>query len=236
MSDTATAICAPSIAPATPRQRLLRWIELIAIFYLPPAIYALGVFRPPIILALLVMGALALTVLLRDPSFDRRQLWRFAGLHHEFRHVVLLFAIGIVVFIGLLAVFDPGKLFLLPRQRPGLWLLILVGYPLLSVYPQELLFRAYFFHRFACLFRPAWAMIIVNAAIFAWAHVLFQHWIPILATLVGGLIFAWRYDRRRSLAVVCVEHSLYGQLIFTIGLGQYFFHGSMHAMQKLMGG
>lgn len=238
MSPADDALTLPDDARASvpTRRLLLRWLELTGLFLVPPLLYTVGVFRPPIILALVVMAGLALWVLWRDPTFDRKQLWRAEGLRHEFRHVGLLFVAGAVLFIGLLAAFDPDRLFSLPRERPRLWLLILVGYPLLSVYPQEVLFRAYFFHRFDCLFRTPIAMIVVNAVVFAWAHVLFQHWIPIVATLVGGLLFAWRYDRRRSLAVVCVEHSLYGQLIFTIGLGEYFFHGSMHAMQTMTGG
>jgi membrane protease YdiL (CAAX protease family) len=41
----------------------------------------------------------------------------------------------------------------------------------------------------------------------------------------GGLIFAWRYLRTNSFWAVALEHALYGNLIFTIGLGVYFFTG-----------
>jgi hypothetical protein len=27
---------------------------------------------------------------------------------------------------------------------------------------------------------------------------------------------------------VCFEHALYGNLIFTVGLGEFFFHGAVH--------
>jgi len=53
--------------------------------------------------------------------------------------------------------------------------------------------------------------------------------LPLLAvvmTSIGGLIFGWRYMKSRSLAAVSFEHALYGQLVFTIGLGRYFYHGA----------
>ncbi len=48
-------------------------------------------------------------------------------------------------------------------------------------------------------------------------------------TIVGGWIFASRYRRTRSLFTVSVEHALYGMLVFTVGLGQYFYHGAAGA-------
>ena len=36
-------------------------------------------------------------------------------------------------------------------------------------------------------------------------------------------MFATTYQRYRSLALVCLEHAIYGCLIFTLGLGWYFY-------------
>jgi len=46
--------------------------------------------------------------------------------------------------------------------------------------------------------------------------------------VAGGWLFGGTYRRSRSLGLVCLEHALYGDLIFTVGLGQYFFHGALH--------
>jgi len=35
--------------------------------------------------------------------------------------------------------------------------------------------------------------------------------------------------------MVGIEHALYGCLIFTVGLGSYFFHGTMRMAQRLAG-
>ena len=35
--------------------------------------------------------------------------------------------------------------------------------------------------------------VVANAALFAFAHVIFESWITIAVSFLGGLIFAWRY-------------------------------------------
>jgi hypothetical protein len=48
-----------------------------------------------------------------------------------------------------------------------------------------------------------------------------------LLTLIGGWFFAETYARTRSMRLVWLEHALYGCLVFTIGLGDYFYHGNV---------
>jgi membrane protease YdiL (CAAX protease family) len=45
-------------------------------------------------------------------------------------------------------------------------------------------------------------------------------------TFVAGLLFAWRYQATGSLLVSSMEHALYGCYIFTVGLGELFYHGA----------
>jgi uncharacterized protein len=113
----------------------------------------------------------------------------------------------------------PHLFFTLPRQRPLFWAIIMVLYPLLSVWPQEMLYRSFLFHRFRPLFRSDLALILVSAIAFGFAHIIFLNWIAIAMTIAGGLLFARDYARHHSLPLTCLEHSLYGCLIFTIGLG-----------------
>ncbi|HNU08474.1 MAG TPA: VCBS repeat-containing protein, partial [Pyrinomonadaceae bacterium] len=44
----------------------------------------------------------------------------------------------------------------LPREAPGILVLIAIGYPWLSAYPQEITHRAFFFHRYAGILPGAW--------------------------------------------------------------------------------
>jgi membrane protease YdiL (CAAX protease family) len=106
--------------------------------------------------------------------------------------------------------------------------MIIAAYPIFSVYPQGLIYRAFFFHRYHSLLRldPAardWLMILLSAATFALMHILFHNWIALALTFPGGILFARRYIDTRSLCVSSLEHALYGCFLFTIGLGQYFY-------------
>jgi hypothetical protein len=66
-----------------------------------------------------------------------------------------IFAIFVIVALatGLcVRVLAPQLLFSLPRTRPVLWTMVMALYPILSVYPQSLVYRAFLMHRYAAFF------------------------------------------------------------------------------------
>lgn len=212
---------------AAPAVRLWRTAELAAVFGgVPLLLLAAGERLHPILVAVAVAGIVGVA-LLRDRTFDRGSLWRSAALRGHWKHLVLSFAAAAAGLAFLLAWLAPDKLFWLPRHRPVLWAVVMVAYPVLSVYPQEIIYRAFFFHRYRPLFGEGRAMIVASAVAFGFMHVLFRNWIAVILTLVGGLAFAHRYGRSRSLLLTALEHALYGQWIFTVGLGEYFLAGTL---------
>ncbi len=80
-------------------------------------------------------------------------------------------------------------------------------------------------HRYASLFPSQLVLIVVSAAAFAFMHIIFRNPLAVTLTFAGGLLFAWRYKVTGSLFTSSLEHALYGCWLFTIGLGQYFYHG-----------
>jgi hypothetical protein len=44
-------------------------------------------------------------------------------------------------------------------------------------------------------------------------------------SFLGGLLFAKTYRDTGSLRAVFVEHYIYGAVIFTVGLGEFFYNG-----------
>ena len=48
---------------------------------------------------------------------------------------------------------DKTQLFIVLKSKPLLWVIILFVYSLLSVYPQELLYRTFFFQRYQSLIK-----------------------------------------------------------------------------------
>jgi uncharacterized protein len=129
--------------------------------------------------------------------------------------------------LALLAWYDsPDRFLSFPRHAQGVWLMVMVLYPLVSVTTQEIMFRLFFFSRYGALFGGnAQAAIVLNALLFAFVHIIFQNAVSVVISLFGGLLFAWRYDATRSYWAVVLEHALYGNLLFTLGLGRYFYTG-----------
>ena len=83
-----------------------------------------------------------------------------------------------------------------------------------------------YFSRYADII-PERLQILTSAIIFTYAHVLFINFIAPFLSLFGGLIFANTYKKTNSLALVTFEHSLYGNSLFFMGLGYYFWGGSV---------
>jgi len=202
-------------------------IEFVVLFIAVPLAVAWRFPKQLLIPAIVVFGLFALTMLMIDPTFDRRQLWNGSRLRAELPRMLGLAAVGMLIVTVLVWLIVPETLGSLVRDRPWLWVAIMLGYPLASVYPQEVAFRAFIFHRYRTLFRGEAVIIAASAAAFGYAHIVLWNWLAIGSTLVGGVLFAWTYSRTRSVAATAFEHALYGCFMFTVGLGRYFYGGAM---------
>ncbi|MCG8419650.1 MAG: CPBP family intramembrane metalloprotease [Proteobacteria bacterium] len=203
--------------------RVLLGIECAVLFGALPLAYATwGVGRVPLMPALWAAALYCSIVLYRDAGFDRSELSLARLTSIPWTRMLALFAISAACLTAAVAWFTPANLFDLPRQETGLWLAILITYPLLSVIPQELVWRTFFMHRYRDLLPSPNLRIAASAAAFGFGHIVFLHWIPVVLTAFAGAIFARTYLRDRSLWSVSAEHALYGCLMFTIGLGGYF--------------
>jgi membrane protease YdiL (CAAX protease family) len=204
-------------------------VECVFLFFVIPVLlyfvrHHLG-FR---ILALVwVLAGVCVGCLIRDPAFDRRVLWKTAGLASHLKGIVVTF-LPPAICMGLLAwLLLPAHFLSFPRGKPEIWALVMVLYPPLLAYPQEVIFRCFFFERYRSIFPNQAAMILLNGLSFGLAHVFYGNWIaPSLGTL-GGILFAYRYVRTGSLLAVSLEHGLWGDYLFTIGIGWYFYSGSI---------
>jgi membrane protease YdiL (CAAX protease family) len=176
---------------------------------------------------LVVFGIFCGAILWRDPQFDRERLWGEMPGGRPLRRVLLRWALGAAAVTGLVAMTAPELLLSFPRSRPGIWAAIMVVYPLLSVYPQEIIFRAFLFHRYRSLLRSPAAQVAASTLAFGWGHVLFGNWTAPLLSTAGGLLFATTYARTGSLRLAAVEHALWGGFVFTVGLGRYFYSGGL---------
>jgi membrane protease YdiL (CAAX protease family) len=173
---------------------------------------------------------------LHDPKFDRRSLWNPAPLGQYSWTILSLFALAATIGIALVLRFGAPGLFLnLPRSNPRLWILVMILYPVLSVYPQGIIYRAFMFERYRDLFGPPWAIVLASAFAFTYVHIVFRNKLALGLTLLGGVLFAIRFLQTDSLFVTSFEHALYGCFMFTVGVGRSFHHASAREMDGLVG-
>jgi len=141
--------------------------------------------------------------------------------------VCVRWMVCVVLLLALTYQLFPDKLFLIQSNRPGLIWKILILYPILSALPQEFVFCRFFFHRYRCFFGEGIVMVAMSAVAFCIAHILFLNWVAPILGLIAGYLFANTYRKTGSLAMVTLEHSLYGNALFAIGLGWFFWGGSV---------
>ncbi|MFC3034645.1 CPBP family intramembrane glutamic endopeptidase [Pseudoalteromonas fenneropenaei] len=205
-----------------------RWCELLIVFFgLPLLAYQ---FRNNLsnwlLPALIVLMAICAFLLLTDPHFKRFRLTTLGTFSVVKHRLFTSFLIG-ALFSGMLyGLINQDNWFSLPRQSPVDWLRLLIVYPLLSVLPQELIFRSYFFHRYKRIIPAKSHRIVLSALVFALAHCVYDNLVAIGLSFLGGLLFAYTYANSRSLFVCVLEHSLWGLWIFTLGLGTYLDSGA----------
>jgi membrane protease YdiL (CAAX protease family) len=201
-----------------------RAAELVALFILLPLVVRAGLLPVPRLAVLAAVVTGAILVLHQDPDFKVASLW--AGpLAGAWRGLLARVGLAGLVITALVHWLDPTRFLAIPREQPALWLAGLALYPFLSAWPQEVLYRAFFFKRYAVLFGSPGALVVASGLAFGLLHVVYPNLLaPILSTPVG-LILAWRYSRGGALGPVWLEHALYGLLLFSLGLGNYFYDG-----------
>lgn len=169
-----------------------------------------------------------LIVLKRRHGLSPRDYWKPSAVSARNLHPILTrWAAASLAMPALLLVIEPGHLFELWHRRPDVIPFLIALYPPLSALPQELVYCSFFFVRFRPLFGLGWPMLAASAAMFAYAHVLYLNPVAPPLSFLGGLIFAGTYRRHGSLALVTLEHGLYGISLFLTGLGWYFFTGAV---------
>ncbi|KTF14326.1 CPBP family intramembrane glutamic endopeptidase [Pseudoalteromonas sp. 10-33] len=206
-----------------------RWLEFTLIFILLPILgfslrhHLANWLFPSLIILMSVCGML----LLSDPHFKRFRLTSLGQFSAVKKRLFSFFFLG-ALFSGMFyGIIHQENWFSLPRNSFNDWLLLLLLYPVLSVIPQELIFRTYFFHRYKHIMPNKSVRIIVSATVFALAHIVYANLIAVGLAFLGGLLFSYTYAQSRSTFVCVIEHSLWGIWMFTLGVGSYLDSGAL---------
>jgi hypothetical protein len=140
--------------------------------------------------------------------------------------LVVSIAVCTILLLALYPLISNEQMFRFPRERPLVWVIVLVLYPLLSVVPQGIVFRRWFFARYRPSLGNGWRMILVGAVCFGFPHILFGNVVAPLVTFVGGLLFMRVFLRTGSGWLADLQHAVLGDVAFTIGYGQWLYSGS----------
>jgi len=217
-----------SIRQLSPVFRVLLVVEMALIYVGAPLAVSMAVhdLRMPVFIALMPVLGVVLICLLVDPTFSiRRELTRGFGLM-TLLSIMAVFAVAGGAVAYYVAEFHPNWFLEFPRNRPETYKKIMLLYPAMSVVVQELVYRTFFFHRYGALFGRAWWLaILLNGVLFGIGHIVIGTELAVYGTIPTGALFAYRYATTRSFWAVFIEHTLWGALVFTVGLGRFFFAG-----------
>ncbi|WP_289028452.1 CPBP family intramembrane glutamic endopeptidase [uncultured Paraglaciecola sp.] len=197
----------------------LLWLEIAWLFACLPASLLLPI-SPWIKLCLVLSGLLYCGYQSKKMGLFKRKQLMYLGGYAGSRMIWLRFILFIVISTILVAIYLPKSLFSVLFGNPLLWLGICIFYAVFSVYPQEFLYRVFFFKRYSGLVANNQIFITLNAILFCMAHLVFLNSLVFLLTFIGGVLFALTYQKSRSLLLTSLEHSAYGLWLFTLGLGE----------------
>lgn len=167
-----------------------------------------------------------LMIRLRDIDW-KKEIGLSAINWQNMRPVLIRWFIATILICIFTAWYEPDRLFFIPREAPHVMIFLILLYPILSALPQEFVFCSFFMRRYGQFLKSDWMKILASAIVFGYAHMLFINWVAPVFSFMGGLIFAQTYLKTRSLALVTLEHSLYGNSIFIAGIGYYFYSGGI---------
>lgn len=129
-------------------RKWLLWIECIGIFVAIPLLLWLRVVNTPLIIIPVIIICVPATIWLVKKYGLTQMLFWLGDRDAEYKQLIIIinrFILLSIVLFAILFVWYPLHLFDLLRNKPMFWLMFLLVYPLFSVYPQELLYRVFFF-------------------------------------------------------------------------------------------
>ena len=196
----------------------IKKLEFFFIFFiLPSAIFFLDS-SIIVFLTLYLVFTLSIVILYFDKSFSFTSLRKKV----DWKFIIIFSLIFFSLSFFYVILLDKDLLFIFPKNNFELWLLVILIYPFLSVIPQEIVYRVFFFQRYFPNERSFYFLTLLNMIVFSYGHIVFNNVHAILITAIVSPIFTYAY-LKKSFFTCIVLHALGGQIIFTLGLGKYFF-------------
>lgn len=193
-------------------------VEFLVIFILLPISFAIK-YNVQIKMIIGIVGFLYIIYVLL--KIENKKIKMAPNLKWKlfFKHTLI--KLLVIVCLTTLYVYTTNEeaLFNVLFTKPKFWIFILFFYSVFSVYPQELIYRTFYFQRYSNLFKSKNLFLFINAIVFSLGHIFFKNPLVMVLTFLGGLLFAITYSNTQSTLIVTIEHAIYGCWLFTVGMG-----------------
>ncbi|GAA4974275.1 hypothetical protein GCM10023315_25970 [Algibacter aquimarinus] len=192
--------------------------ELFLVFILIPVSFTIN-YSPWIKLGIGFFGFVYVIYVLLKVENLKFKISKHLNWKIFWKTTIIKFAIIALITTVFVWTTNSKLLFNVMLNKPLQWLVILFIYSFFSVYPQELIYRTFFFKRYSMLFKSDNLFVFINAILFSLAHIFFKSSLVLFLTFLGGLLFAITYKQTKSTVLVSIEHAIYGCWLFTVGMG-----------------
>ena len=137
--------------PEAPASTARLWCEFVALFVGVPILMAVffeEIQRNRALFGTVwALAGIAALLLWRTPGWSFSKLWKGPVLR-EWRIILAFWVLTAAICWAFVFAVVPEYFLNIVTHRPGLWILIMVAYPILSAWPQEVIFRSLFFERY----------------------------------------------------------------------------------------
>ncbi|MEW4925731.1 CPBP family glutamic-type intramembrane protease [Algibacter sp. 2305UL17-15] len=196
-----------------------KYLEFFTIFITIPVSFCLD-YAPLLKLGIGFLGFIYVVYILLKVEQEKFKIASNLNWKLFWKTTVAKFLVIAIVSIIFVWITNRDALFYVLLDKPLKWAVLLFVYSVFSVYPQELIYRTFFFKRYGNIFKIKHLLIFVNAILFALAHLFFKQTLVLIIAFIGGIIFAITYQNTKSTLLVSIEHAIYGCWLFTVGMGE----------------
>lgn len=203
-------------------KKTLLAFEFFLVYIGLPLCCCLNIWTLPRWGTLVLLSIFAFLIVVGDPSYNKDHLMKLRFPLKIHMNILKRFAVSAAALILFAVLILPDHSLVFSGNNFLRWFIGAVVYTCLSAFPQEIIYRVFFFFRYKDIF-PGYLINIASIFSFSFLHIIYGNFIAMFLTLIGGYYFCKTFNQTGSLAIVGLEHSVYGYFLFTIGIGEAFF-------------
>ena len=177
-------------------------LSLLALYIVPVLLVYTKIipFKYHILTLLLVTALIIILTIVQKISF--KNLGIYSDKLFRYYRPYILFTIIAIVFVSVMA----EIIGLEPLDWDSQQLYILWAIPI--SFAQEFIYRGYLMYKLKTFFRSAWVIILINALLFTFLHLVFKGLLVVLPlAFISGLAFAWMYKKYPNLLLISLSHT-----------------------------